>query len=216
MLDVDWTATRPPLESIDQLWTSTDVDVVAPEAPAVDRYVDALAATRARGDARWCCVRIPDSPALDWYASRNCLGDADFFAHLLADDVVARELGLTVDRRPDPPVTVESALSLDGLLAEHLVHGGSRSFDATLDQQYGAFAEAKRLAADCLDDVVQDRFEEVSIHRTREAWCEWFGDPEWNLTLVAVDRRYRWAWVIVATDEGTMEAAAEQAASGAD
>jgi hypothetical protein len=216
MLDVDWTARRPHLASIEQLWTSTEFDVVSPEAESVDRYVDALAATRANGDARWCCVRIPDSPALDWFAARNCLADADFFAHLLSADVVARELGVTADGRQNPTITVESALTLDGLLAEQLVHGGSRSLGDTVDQQYGTFAEAKRLARNCLDAIVQDRYEEVTVHRTREAWADWFGDPHWNMTLVAVDRRYRWAWVVVATDDGTLQAATDQAASGAD
>ena len=216
MLDVDWAASKPPLASVDDLWRSAAFDLVSPEVPAVQRYVDALSATRASGDARWCCVRIPDSPALDWFAARNCLADADFFAHLLSDDAVARELGLAVADRPEPTMTVESALALDGVLAEQLVNGGSRSFADTVAQQYGTFAEAKRLATACRDDVVQERYEEVTVHRTREAWCEWFGDPTWNLTLVAVDRRYRWAWVLVATDDGTLAAAADRAAESAD
>jgi hypothetical protein len=216
MLDADWTVSKPPLESIEELWTSRNFEVVSPEAAAVDRYVDALSATRARGDARWCCLRIPDSPALDWFAARNCLGEAEFFTHLLSAETLGRELGLTVKNRPDPAFTVESALALDGVLAEQLVHGGTRSFADTVDQQYGTFATAKRLAADCLDDIVQERYEEVTVHRTREAWCDWFGDPHWNLTLVAVDRRYRGAWVLVATDEGTMEAAVDEANAGAD
>lgn len=216
MLDVDWTATRPHLESVDQFWASTDFDVVDPEAPAVDRYVDALAATRAAGDARWCCVGIPDSPAIDWFAARNCLADVDFFEQLLGAESVARALGVPAADRPAPAFTVESGLTLDGLMAEQLVHGGTRSFSETLDQEYGAFAEAKRLAVECRDDIIQDRYEEVTVHRTREAWSDWFGDPHWNTTLVAVDRRYRWAWVVVATDEGLLEPAAAEAERHAD
>ena len=216
MLDVDWKAARPHLESVKQLWTSKDFDVVVPDAAAVEQYVEAMTDTRARGDARWCCVRIPKSPAVDWFAARNCLADVNFFGHLLASEAVADELDVVVPERPDPSLTVETGLSLDAVLAEELVHGGTRSFETTLDQQYGAYAEAKRLAEDCRDEIIEDRYEEVTIHRTREAWCEWFGEPVWNLTLVAVDRRYRWAWVLVVTDEGRLEAAAGQAASGAD
>lgn len=216
MLDVDWTATRPPLDSLEQLWASTEFDVVAPEAEAVERYVDAMADTRANGDARWCCVRIPDSPALDWFAARNCLADADFFEQLLASEAVTGELGLAVPERPAPAFTVESGLTLDGVLAEQLVHGGTRSFAETIDQEYGTYAAAKRLAEDCRDDIVQDRYEEVTVHRTREDWCDWFGDPHWNTTVVAVDRRYRWAWVVVATDDGNLEAAGNQATADDD
>lgn len=215
MLDVDWTATRPPLDSIEQLWTSTQFDVVSPEAAAVEAYVAAMADTRANGDARWCCVHVPDSPALDWFAARNCLADADFFAHLLASDAVTRELGLPVAERPETAFTVESGLTLDGVLAEQLVHGGTRPYADTIDQKYGGYAAAKRLAEACRDDIIEDRYEEVTVHRTRESWCDWFGDPHWNTTLVAVDRRYRWAWVVVATDDGGLEAASEQARADA-
>ena len=215
MLDVDWTAARPHLESVEQLWTSKDFDIVAPDAAPVEQYVEAMADTRANGDARWCCVRIPESPAIDWFAARNCLADADFFGHLLASDAVADALGVAAPEHPDPSFTVESGLTLDAVLAEELVHGGTRSFETILDQQYGAYARGKRLAEDCRDEIIEDRYEEVTLHRTREAWCEWFGDPAWNLTLVAVDRRYRWAWVLAATDDGRLEAAARQA-SGAD
>jgi hypothetical protein len=215
MLDVDWTATRPPLDSIEQLWESKEFVPVAPDADDVERYVGAVADTRAAGDARWCCVRIPDSPALDWFAARNCLADADFFTRLLASDAVAGPLDLEVDR-PEPTLTVESGLALDGVLAEELVHGGSRSFAATVEQEYGTYARAKRLAEACRDEMLEERYEEVTVHRTREAWCDWFTEPHWNLTLVAVDRRYRWAWVLIATDEGMVEPAADEARSGAD
>jgi len=216
MLDVEWTATRPPLDSIEQLWMSSEFDVVSPEAAAVDRYVDAMADTRASGDARWCCVDIPDSPALDWFASRNCLSDADFFTHLLASDAVTAELTMAMTERPDVAFTVESGLTLDGLLAEQLVHGGTRSYAETIEQEYGTYAAAKRVAERCRDEIIEDRYEEVTIHRTRGAWCDWFGDPHWNMTLVAVDRRYRWAWVVVTTDEGLLEPAAAEAETHAD
>jgi hypothetical protein len=214
MLDVNWTATRPPLDAIDQLWSSKDFDVVDPDASGVERFVDAMNDTRASGDARWCCVHIPDSPALDWFAARNCLADAEFFGHLLASEAVTDRLGIEVPERPEPTFTVESGLALDGVLAEALVHGGSRSFDATVDQEYGTYAKAKRLARECCGEVIEDRYEEITIHRTREAWCDYFGEPQWNLTLVAVDRRYRWAWVLISTDDGGLEAAREQAAAG--
>ena len=95
-------------------------------------------------------------------------------------------------------------------------HGGSRPFAATVDQKYGTYGRAKRLAEACRDEMLEERYEEVTVHRTREAWCDWFAEPHWNLTLVAVDRRYRWAWVVAATDAGRLEAASEQAATDAD
>ena len=203
---VDWGTPRPDGDRVERVWASASFEPVDPDAGGLEAYVDAMAATRARGDARWCCVEIPESPVLEWFAERNCLPEADFFRHLLGSEAVADALDLAPED-PRPEVTVETALSLDGVLAEQLVHGGSRAYADPVDEEYGTFAAAKRLAEAARDDVVEDRYEEVTVHRTREAWCEWFGAPEWNLTLVAVDRRFRWAWVLVATDEGRLEAA---------
>jgi hypothetical protein len=213
MLDIDWAAGKPPVNDVEQVWESAEFEPVSPDVAAVDDYVDALSATRPRGDARVCCVRLPESRALDWYASRNALAEAGFFTELLSSDVVTTGLGIEADDDLDPEFTVESALSLDGVLAEQLVHGGSKPYEETIDQQHGACAKAKRLARAFLDDVVQDRYEEVTVHRTRAAWSDWFGHPHWNLTLVVVDRRYRWAWVLAATDEGLMEAAKRESRS---
>lgn len=213
MLDIDWAAGKPPVNDVEQVWASAEFEVVSPDAAGVDDYVDALSATRPRGDARLCCVRIPESRALDWYASHNALAEADFFAELLSSKAVRAGLDIDADPDLDPEFTVESALSLDGVLAEQLVHGGSKAYDETIDQQYGACAKAKRLAQGFTDAVVEDRYEEVTVHRTRAAWSDWFGEPWWNLTLVIVDRRYRWAWVLAATDEGLMEAAKREARS---
>jgi hypothetical protein len=215
MLDIDWEAAKPEIDDVEQLWASMEFDVVSPDAPAVDEYVDAMAETRPRGDARLCCVEIPESQTLDWYASRDALAEVDFFTELLSSEAVAE--GLDVDAHDeadlDPTFTVESALTLDGILAERLVHGGSRSYEETIDQQYGGCASAKRLARAFTDAVVEDRYEEVTVHRSREAWSDWFGHPWWNVTLVVVDRRYRWAWVLAATDEGLLETASREAVS---
>jgi len=218
MLDADWGVTRPDRDAIERVWSSASFERVAVEAPAVTSYVDAVAETRPGGDARWCCIEVPKSRTLEWFAARNCLAEADFFQHLLASAPVLAELGLDPEADPDGPTpapapefTVESPLTLDGLLAELLVHGGSRSYGDVVDQSYGTAARAKRLARDAHDEVVQDRYEEVTVHRTREPWCGWFGDPAWNLTLVAVDRRYRLAWVLVATDEGPLAQADDAA-----
>jgi hypothetical protein len=205
MLDPNWGDTRPHGGSLDEAWGSAAFESVDLGTEPVETYVDAMAATRRHGDARYCCVEIPDSPEIDWFASRNCLADAGFFSRLLGSETVAAELGLDVTEDPDVSMTVETALSMDGTLAEQLVHGGSVSYGDTLDQQYGTFAKAKRLAEAFRDAVVEDRYEEVTVHRTREAWCEWFGEPHWNVTMVVVDRRYRLAWVLVATDEGPLE-----------
>ncbi|QLD86911.1 hypothetical protein HWV23_14645 [Natronomonas halophila] len=169
--------------------------------------------TRPRGDARHCCVRIPDSETIDWYLANNVLAEANFFTELLTSKAVTAALGIDADDDADPTFTVESALSLDGVLAEQLVHGGSKPYVDTIEQQYGSCASAKRLARGFTDGIVEDRYEEMTVYRTRDPWSDWFGDPWWNFTLVVVDRRYRWAWVLVATDEGLMEAAKEEAHS---
>lgn len=205
MHDPNWGATRPRRGSLEEVWGEATFERIDLGAKSVEEYVDAMAATRRHGDARYCCVEIPPSTELDWFASRNCLADADFFARLLGSDTVADELGLEVSEEPDVSMTVETALSMDGTLAEQLVHGGTVSYGDTVEQQYGTFARAKRLAEECRDDIVEDRYEEVTVHRTREPWCEWFGEPHWNFTMVVVDRRYRLAWVLVATDEGPLE-----------
>jgi hypothetical protein len=56
----------------------------------------------------------------------------------------------------------------------------------------------------------------LTVHWTREAWCEFFGESQWNLTLVAVDRRCRWAWILVATDEGPLERTTSETAFAGD
>lgn len=82
---------------------------------------------------------------------------------------------------------------------------GSVSYEDTIDQRYGTFARANELGEAVVDDILEDRYEEMTGHRIRDRWAEWLGKPYWNLTLVAGDRRYRWAWVLVATDEGRLE-----------
>lgn len=213
MLDVDWDSAKPGRDDVERVWETNTFDLVDPEVDAVDTYVESLSDTRPRGGARLCCVRIPDSETIDWYLANNALAEADFFTELLTSETVTAALGIDADEDAAPTFTVESALSLDGVLAEQLVHGGSKPYADTIEQQYGACASAKRLARGFIDDVVEDRYEEVTAHRTREAWSDWFGEPWWNFTLVVVDRRYRWAWVLVATDEGLMEAADYEALS---
>lgn len=210
MLDTDWPASRPHGASIEQFWSSASFEAIDYDGVALAEYTDAMAETRERGDARWCCVEIPESPALDWFAARNCLAEADFFAELLSSETVREQLGIE-PADSNPTMTVESALTLDGILAELLVHGGSKSYGDTVDQQYGTFARAKNIAEAARDEIVEDRYEEVTVHRTREAWADLFGEPRWNVTLVVVDRRYRWAWVVVATDEGLLETTRKQA-----
>ena len=205
MLDVDWGAERPNRDTIDAAWRDASFDAVALQATEVDAYTDAMASTRPGGGARCCCIQIPDSPVIDWFAARNCLADAGFFDRLLGSDAVAAELDLDVSEPPTPTMTVESSLSLDGILAEALVYGGSVAYDDAVGELGDGMSGAKRLAERFRDVVVEERYEEVTVHRTCEPWCEWFGDAPWNFTLVAVDRRYRWAWVLVATDEGTLQ-----------
>jgi hypothetical protein len=154
MRGVDWETSRPNGDRVERVWSAAWFETVDADADAVEAYVDAMAATRARGDARWCCVEIPESRVLDWFAARNCLAKADFFRHLLGSATVADALGVAPDD-PAPTVTVERGLSLDGVLAEQLVHGGSRSYGDTVDQEYGTFASAKRLAEEARDEIVR-------------------------------------------------------------
>ena len=210
MLDVDWEADRPPEGSIDATWAAASFEPVAITSAAIDDYVEAMAATRPRGDARFCCLRAPESPVIDWFGARNCLADAGFFAQLLTAEPLGSALDLEVPDDADPRFTVESALNLEGILAEQLVYGGSVNYADTIPQQHGAGAEAKRLAGAFADLIVEDRYEEVSVHRTREQWCGFFGERHWNCTIVCVDRRYRWVWVLVATDRGLLEAVPEE------
>lgn len=204
MLEIDWGAERPSRDAVEAAWEDVSFEPVDVDSARYEEFLEAMSATRPNGDARCCCLQIPDSPVIDWFAARNSLGDVDFFARLLGSSTLAAELEIEGFDGDVSDLTVESSLRLDGILAEQLVHGGSVSYDDVVEERNGA-AAAKRLTEQFRDLVVEDRYQEVTLHRTRRGWCSFFGEPHWNLTLVCVDRRYRWVWILIATDRGPLE-----------
>ena len=169
---------------------------------ALAALLDALRATRLNGAAVAGRVRAVGVSEPDLWFRTGSVVDADTSVRDLLTSGAVREVlpDLLV---PEPwPLAAPprfarepgDALSLDGTLASILVAGGA----------YGRFpgsaAEAKRLASAAVHDLVEDRYEDVALYVSWEAWSPYFRGVAWDATFLVVDRRDLAVTVLATTD----------------
>jgi hypothetical protein len=165
--------------------------------PAVDALLAQFRVSHVNGGACFGRWQLPDHPVLRSYARRQAL-DVAFFGHLLCSTAVRDDVPeLQIPPRFDAPPSfqVMSSLSLECDVA-NAVHGGG-AYPTT----GGASArDAKRLAAEFCAALVADRFDEVSVYTSDQAWAPWFRGVAWDMSWFGVDLRDRTCWLLCKTD----------------
>jgi hypothetical protein len=85
-------------------------------------------------------------------------------------------------------------LTLDGEIAQALVQGGAyKKFSGTA-------REAKDLGGRFCYALFGDRFTEIQIYKTYKAWSRWFHGVAWDVTWLALDKRFMKVWLLCVTD----------------
>lgn len=160
--------------------------------PALDRLLTEL--KHVYGEPAFARFRLPDDPVLHWFGSRNRWDEIRFFERLLRTEAVRATLP-ELEVAPDAEIDLKlewghSAFTLDGELATALVYGGP----------YGAFLgsarEAKSVAEEACEELLEGRFDEVPVYRSYAAWSPWFYGIAWDYTWIGVDRRTSAVWLL--------------------
>ena len=187
---------RPSFAHIEQMWRQLVILHLPTEAPALDEYLDEARRTHDNGGAQFGSFALPAHPVLHWFASRNRLEEVNFFEHLVRSPAFAHALPML-----QPPVgriiakwEWGSSLTLDGELARLLVQGGAYHAFA------GTAAQAKALGGRVCDALFGERYTDVEIFRTWEAWCPWFKGIAWDGTWLGIDKRESRVWLLSVTD----------------
>lgn len=157
--------------------------------PALDRYLEQVAATHVNGGyliGRWRAAGDP------------VVVDSDHL-RIFFDEVVRK--GLPELRIPRP-LTVDlglvhqwaGSLCLDGVLAGLIVNGGA------YERYEGPASEAKALAVAAVEALTQNRFADFRVDISQAAWTPWFHDIAWDHTFVLTDFANAELTVLCVTD----------------
>jgi hypothetical protein len=154
--------------------------------PALDRYLEQLAATHVNGGyliSRWRAVEYSDTAA--WFTARQRIDEYGLLGVLFGDETVREGLAeLQLPPRPDLSSLYEAwagPLRLDGFLAGVIVNGGAYK------AYRGPAHEAKALAVAAAEALTQNRYEQFRLHVSRAPWTPWFLDVAWDNTFVLTD-----------------------------
>ena len=199
MLQRDFSQKHPSPETIAKLTAELTITYEETDDEMVDALLAAFRYVYANGDAHFDSFLIGPSPALDYFAVRNQLDGIQFWTRVLQSPAVVEALpwlGETFFDIKEVRFSPLSAYYLDGDLAEALMIGGayrSTHFPGSAD-------EAKNLGLDFCSEVFENRFEELIVRITKDAWASWFMVAPWDSTWLGLDGRARRFWILCATD----------------
>lgn len=139
------------------------------------------------GGVNWATFDVECNTNGDWFASRNRFDEFGFFPELLSALCAHWSMGPRDPRLPelDPRHFRDlfaNTYTLPGWLAGTLKSGGAYS------KFQGTGAEAMAIASRAVFEIVEDRFEEVTVYRSHAPWSDWFFDIAWDSTTVIIDR----------------------------
>jgi hypothetical protein len=198
--EIDWDQPRPSLDDVRASWTALEWTAAPIADPALDHYLELVRATHVNGGClfgRWRAGGYSDTTA--WFAARNRYEEYELLRLLFDSDAVRSglaDLRIPNDLDRVPGGLTEQwagALCLDGILAGVVVTGGAYK------RYRGPASEAKAVAALVVEALIQQRFEDVRLDATHEAWTPWFG-AAWNHTYVVTDAARAEITVLCITD----------------
>ena len=147
---------------------------------------------------RWRAVEYSD--AMQWFMSRNRFDEYELFRLLFSSDVFREALpALAVPQKLDRVAAGleqqwAGALTLDGAWAGLIMQGGA------YERFCGTAREAKNLAAQAVNALIGDRFEDFRVDLSHDAWTPWFKNVAWDHTYVLTDTRNAEITVFCITD----------------
>jgi hypothetical protein len=196
MLEPQWKQERPDFVARQKLWEKAVFEADTLSSPIVDELLRELGNTHVNGGALFGRFCFLDDPVIHWFISRNRFDELDFFEHFLTSDAV-REV-LPSLKAPASLNSIKwewwSPYLLGGDLARTLMFGGAyRKYEK-------GGRSAKDLGEGVCSDLFGDRFEDVRVLRTGDAWSGWFRKIAWDMTWVGVDKRDLKIWVLCLTD----------------
>jgi len=184
-LDISWQGMPPSDESITVMWKKM-VFSTLPTTLEEHALIKTLREVYSSPEnVFFAQFKAADDPVFSWYASRNRLSEIGFLEKFLQSPAINRNASgaLTYSSPIAPQFEFISGFCLDGFLATELFWGGcGRSFA-------GNASTAKKLGEGFCEALAGDRFEEITVYRSREAWSEWFQDYGADTTYVILDRR---------------------------
>lgn len=189
---------HPSEEDVQQMWSKLQVTPVPFQHPALDELLEQFRAIYVNGGAVFARFQLSEDPVLQWFGSRDRLPEISFFDRFLTTPAAASALpSLSIPNPLAAPLTLRedtSPLTFDGELAKVLVQGGAyMSFEGTA-------IEAKALGARFCEALIGQRYDEIKMYISREAWSPWFGNVAWDFTWFGVDKRNSQIWLLCATD----------------
>jgi len=198
MLTLDLEQKRPSEEEAQQMWGELQVTPVPFQHPALDELLERFRAIYVNGGAEFARFQLSENPVLQWFGSRNKLHEISFFERFLTAPAAASALPSLSIQNPLPsPLNLKedtSAFTFDGEVAKVLVRGGSyMSFQGTA-------SEAKAIGVRFCDALFGQRYDEIKMYISYDAWSPWFGNVAWDVTWFGVDKRNSQIWLLCATD----------------
>ena len=198
---IDWDQPRPSLQELIASWPHLRWETRPLEDDSLQSYLDEVRRTHSNGGfllGRWRAVEYPD--VAQWFASRNRLDEYELFRLLFDSDTFREALpALDVPPRLDRVAARlkeqwAGSLMLDGAWAGLIVQGGA------YERFRGTAREAKDLAAGAVHALIGDRFEDIRVDVSHEAWTPWFANVAWDHTCVLTDTRNAEITVLCITD----------------
>jgi hypothetical protein len=185
----------PSFEDRERMWRELVVSKDPGSRPAFAAYSEALRTVYTSGEVRAGSFRVEPHPVFDWYASRSQFREMGFFERIWS-------LPSVHELMPEPLLGLNfyskdvlgesSPFLLGGSMAWALSSGGAGTRHAR------GSVDAKRLADAAAAELVRDRYDEVRVFESGEAWSKFFLDVAWDNTWIVLDERL--VHVVCATD----------------
>jgi hypothetical protein len=197
MLEPDWKQERPTTKEINEMWGSMQFQPSKFENEMVTDVITQMRRTLSDEHCLFKTYEISQNLIFDWYASRSRLDEINFFNKFLTSPEVRNELfgsAVPVDKERVNQFSWVDPLTLDGKVARVLVAGS-----VYLDFE-GTPIQAKELGLQFCQGLFQERYLEIQVYKSREAWSDWFFDLGSKETLIIIDKRHRLIHMICCTD----------------
>ena len=209
LLEPDWNQPKPTWQDAQLMCARVPLAPLMVESTVIDDVLARLRVSHSNGGAVLASIQVGANDTFDWFASRNRLLEFDVLRSLLRRESIRDalpELMIPIEE----PSTGESdtceivkargfefdnPFLFDGQLAARLFTGGAYGASQNIEAK-----AAKQLAMGFCDAVFQQRYGDVSLFSSYDAWTPWFHGIAWDWTAILFDRRDRRLSILAVTD----------------